>query len=46
MAAAAMLDSGHQAFFDAMDVFVFKVAIFLSNLMKFGQKIKEQHQFC
>jgi len=43
MAAAAMLDSGNRAFFDArlpvfdaMDEFVFKVATILPNLMKFG----------
>jgi len=34
MAAAAMLDSGNQAFFDAIDVFLFKVAIFQLKLMK------------
>jgi len=39
MAAAAMLDSGHQAFFDAMHEFLFNVATFLTNLMKFGQKM-------
>jgi len=46
MAAAATLDSGNRAFFDAMDEFVFKVATFLLNLMKFGKEIKEQHHFC
>jgi len=46
MAAAAMLDSSNRAFFDSMDEFVFKLATFQSNLMKFGQKMKEQHQFC
>jgi len=45
MAAAAMLDSGNQAFFDARDEFILNVATFLSNLMKLGQKMKEQHQF-
>jgi len=45
MAAVAMLDSGNRAFFDAMDEFVFKVLTYLSNLMKFGQKMKEHHQF-
>jgi len=43
MAAAAMLDSGNRAFFSAMDTFLFNVATFRSNLMKFGQKMKEQH---
>jgi len=45
MAAAAMLDSGNRAFFDAMDEFLFRSATFLPNLIKFGQKMKEQHQF-
>jgi len=45
MAAAAMLDSGRHAFFDAIDEFFFKVATILPNLMKFGQKINEQNQF-
>jgi len=45
MASAAMLDSGHQAFFDAMHEFLFKVATFLPNLVKFGQQLKERHQF-
>jgi len=36
MAAPVMLDSGHQAFFDAKDEFLFKVATFLQNLMKIG----------
>jgi len=46
MAAAAMLDSGNRALFGSMDEFVFKLATFQLNLMKFGQKMKEQHQFC
>jgi len=29
--------------FDAMDEFLFKVATFPSNLMTFGQIMKEQH---
>jgi len=45
MAAAAMLDSDNQVFFDAMDEFIVKVATLLSILMKFGQKMKKQHQF-
>jgi len=38
MAAATMLDSDNQVFFDARDEFLFKVATILPNLMKFGQK--------
>jgi len=36
MATAAMLDSGHQAFCDAIDEFLFKVTTFLPNLMTIG----------
>jgi len=45
MAAATMLDSGNQALFDTLDEFLFKVATFLPNLMNFGRKMMEQHQF-
>jgi len=36
-----MLDFGHQEVFNVIDEFLF--AIFLPNLMKFGQKMKEKH---
>jgi len=42
MAAATMLHSDKRAFFYE---FLFKVSTFLPNLMKFGHKMKEQHQF-
>jgi len=44
MAAAAMLNSGNQTFFDAMGEYLFKVATYLPNFIKFGKKMKE-HQF-
>jgi len=34
MAATALLDSGNQAFFDAIDEFLFKVSTFQLKLMK------------
>jgi len=40
-----MLDSENQAFFDAIVVLLFKIVTFPLNLVKFGQKMKEQHQF-
>jgi len=40
-----MLDSGNQVSFDAIDEFLFKVAIFIPNLVKVGLKLREQHQF-
>jgi len=43
MAAVAMFDSDHQAFFDSTLVLLFKVATFLPNLMNIGQKMMEQH---
>jgi hypothetical protein len=41
MAAAAMLDSGYQAFFELL----FNEAAFSSNLVKSGGEMNEQHQF-
>jgi len=40
-----VLDSGRQAFFDAIDEFLFKVATFPPNLVKIGLKRREQHQY-
>jgi len=45
MAAAATLDSDHQAYFVSTPVLLFKVATFLPNLVKIGLKVREQHQF-
>jgi len=45
MATVAMLNSDNQAFFGATDEFLFQVATILPNLMKFGQQMKERHQF-
>jgi len=45
IAAAAMLDSGHQVFFDAMDEFSFKFATLIPSLLKIGFELREQHQF-
>jgi len=38
MAAATMMDSDNQVFFDARDELLFNVTTILPNLMKFGQK--------
>jgi len=45
MVVAAMLDSDHQAFFDAKDEFLIKVATLLPYLVKIGLKLREQHQY-
>jgi len=45
MTTAAMLDSGHQAFFDSIHLLSFKVSSFLPNLVKIGLKLWEQYQF-
>ena len=37
MAAAAMLNSGYQAFFYIIDVLLFKVATFLPSLVEIGK---------
>jgi len=44
MATAAMLDSDNQAFYDATDEFLFKVATLPPNLVKIGSKLREQNQ--
>ena len=45
MVAAAIVISSYQAFYDIIDVLLVKVATFRPNLVEFGQKIVEQHQF-
>ena len=45
MAAAAMLTSVYEAFFDIMDVLFFKIASFPPTLVEIGQKLREWHQF-
>jgi len=45
MAAAAMLDSGYQAFFYSTHVLLFKVAISLPKVVKIDIKLREGHQF-
>ena len=45
MAAAAILNSSNQAFFDIIDVLLFKVATFLPNLVEIGQKCENGISF-
>ena len=44
MVAAAMLNSGYQAFIAIIEVMFLNVATFLLNLVKIGQKFRERHQ--
>ena len=45
MAAAAMLNSGYQAFFNSINTLSSKGATFPPNLVVIGQKLIERHQF-
>ena len=45
MAAAAMLNSGYQAFIVIIDVLFIEVVTFLPKLVKIGRKLRERHQF-
>ena len=45
LAAAIIVNSGHQAFIVIIDVLIFKVATYWSNLVKIDQTLRERHQF-
>ena len=43
MAAAALLTSGYQSFFADTDMYLFRVATLITNLVKIGQIIIQRH---